>query len=101
MGLSQTDRRHIKLDSIKQRLHAGMDGRVPFMTAETQAQALRILLKKEKAKLRKLKEREILTADVVLGTLIGCGSALKFLNKSKRKLPTFACIDETANDIGI
>ena len=88
-----------ELDTLKQRLHAGMNSRVPFIAAETQAQVLRKMLETEKAKLRDLKEREILTADVVLGTLIGCGSALKFLNKSPHQHFQLTIIDECGQSL--
>ena len=56
-------------------------------------------LSEEKAKLKEIKEKQILGADVVLGTLIGCGSQLEFLNKSRRQHFQLVIIDECGQSL--
>ena len=67
-------------DSLIQKLHSGGFGRLR-PTLEAEAKTLKKKLYKEKAKLKQMKEKQILGADVVLATLIGCGSQLEFLGK--------------------
>ena len=67
-------------DTVIQKLHSGRMSRLK-LTLGAEAKTLKKKLYKEKAKLKKMKETQILGADVVLGTLIGCGSQLEFLDK--------------------
>ena len=62
-------------DTVIQKIHCGE------FWLKAEANKLKKKLYKEKAKLKKMKEKQILEADVVLGTLIGCGSQLEFLEK--------------------
>ena len=67
-------------DTVRQKLHSGRMSRLKLALG-AEAKTLKKKMYKEKAKLKKMKETQILGADVVLGTLIGCGSQLEFLDR--------------------
>ena len=78
---------------VIQKLHSGRMRRLD-PTLDDQKNKLKRKLNKEQAKLKKMKETQILGADVVLGTLIGCGSQLEFLDKSPGQHFQLVIIDE-------
>ena len=91
---------HIDFDTLRRQTKAALLlFRRMHPTLNAEIKTLKKKLSEEKAKLKEIKEKLILGADVVLGTLIGCGSQLEFLNKSRRQHFQLVIIDECGQSL--
>ena len=86
-----------EFEHLQRKLHSG--AKLDKATVRGTVPTLKKKLTKEKTRLKNMKEKRILEADVVLGTLIGCGTNLSFLDDPPRDHFQLTIIDECGQSL--